>query len=154
MSLANQKPILIVDSREQKPYEFVRFSDQFEEVRRGKLLAADYSIATFETKVGIERKSLSDLVSTIIHGRDRFKTELAKLSQYEFAAVVIEASLKQVSSPYSFSGANPSSVVGSIQSFSMVYGVHFVYADDRVHAEGMVAGLLLKFWRYNSPDIA
>lgn len=146
------KPKLLVDSREQLPYEFKRFGDQFAAIERRKLLAGDYSIHGFETKVAVERKSLPDLVQTIIRDRQRFKAELAKLMQYDFAAVVIEASLKQVSSPYAFSQANPLSVVGSIQSFSMVYGVHFIFADDRVNAEAQVAGLLLKFWKYNHPE--
>lgn len=151
--LHETKPRLLVDSREQRPYEFARFADRFSGIERRKLLAGDYSVAGLETKVAIERKSLPDLVQTVIHGRQRFKAELAKLHEYDYAAVVVEASMRAIASPYSFSKANPQSVVGSIQSFSMVYGVHFVLCDDRVHAEEMVVGLLTKFWQYNSPDV-
>lgn len=143
------KPTLIIDSREQLPYGFNRFHDQFKEIRRGKLLCGDYSIHCFETKICVERKSLPDLVNTVIHGRDRFKRELAKMHNYDYAAIVIEASLKDVSSPYGFSQANPKSVVGSLQSFGLVYGVHVIFANDRVHAEAWIADTLLKFYRYH-----
>lgn len=147
------KPVLLIDSREQLPYSFSRFSDQFSEIRKHRLLCGDYSILGWETKIAMERKSLSDLVSTIIHNRDRFKAELYKLAQYEHAAIVIEASLAQVSSPYSFSEANPKSVVGSLQAFSLLYNVHVVFADNRVLAEAWIANALIKYHAYSNPEL-
>lgn len=144
----SKKPVLIIDTREKLPYKFERFNDQFEHIITGTLKSGDYSIEGFKDKVAIERKSLGDLVNTVIHGRKRFVNELIRLSTYDYAAIVVEASLKEVASPYSFSQANPSSVVGSLQSFSLLYGVHVIFAGDRVQAEAWIAGTLLKIWKY------
>ncbi len=147
------KPILLIDTREQHPYEFTRFGDQFESIQQRKLLCGDYSILGYETKIAFERKSLSDLVSTVIHNRERFVKELKKMAEYEHAAIVIEATALQVASPYSFSEANPKSVIGSLQSFTLYYGVHVVFACNRVQAESHIAGMLTKYFIYNGRDV-
>lgn len=68
----------------------------------------DYSIAGLMGKVGIERKSMEDCISTVlgwqtgyesqreIEGRrDKFKCELANLAAMEAGVVIVEASFKQ-----------------------------------------------------------
>ncbi len=55
------KPTLIIDSLEQRPYSFRRFSKWFAEIERRKLTVGDYSIAELEDRVAVERKSLQDL---------------------------------------------------------------------------------------------
>ncbi|RPH47035.1 MAG: hypothetical protein EHM91_06585, partial [Planctomycetota bacterium] len=67
---------IVVDTREQRPY---RFDPQFVVVTRRALPAGDYSIAGHETAVAIERKSLGDFVTSVIHERERFERELARL---------------------------------------------------------------------------
>ena len=54
-------PIIVIDSREQKPF---RFSPGIETVTAA-LKAADYSLLGLEDDVAIERKSLSDLLGSI-----------------------------------------------------------------------------------------
>lgn len=141
------KPTLIIDTREQTPYSMARFTDQFKEIKRATLKTGDYSIEGYTDKVCIERKSLTDLVNTVIHNRARFIRELGRMQTFGYAAIVVEASMAEVSRPYSFSQANPRSVMGSLQSFSLIYGVQIVFADDRVHAERWVADTLIKAYR-------
>jgi ERCC4-type nuclease len=124
-----------------------RFKDQFKAIERRTLKTGDYSIEGYTEKVTIERKSLSDLVSTVIHNRGRFIRELSRMQTYGYAAIVIEASLTDVGRPYPFSQANPRAVLGSLQSFALIYGVHIVFADDRVHAEQWVADTLFKAYK-------
>ena len=55
----------------------------------------DYTLAGMEDeetgwRVSIERKSMADLYSTILSGRERFEVELANLNRMEYAAVVVE----------------------------------------------------------------
>lgn len=151
--LLETKPVLLIDSREQRPYDFKRYSDRFNgPARKQALLAGDYSLAGHETAIAMERKSLQDLVNTIVHNRDRFKVELAKLSQYQHAAIVIEASMFEVSRPYSFSKANPASVLGSLRSFQLTYGVQVIFANDRVRAEDWIAETLLMYHKYTSQN--
>lgn len=147
MAALTVKPRLVIDTREQLPYSFARFSTQFEgEPVRKALSSGDYSLLTKETNIVIERKSLQDLVNTVIHNRERFKRELARMTQADFFAIVVEATMAEVCNPYSFSQANPNSVIGSIESWSVTYGANFVFAGTRDLAEARVAGLLTKYW--------
>ena len=154
MSIQPVKPTIIVDTREQTPYSFERFRSDFATVDRGALMSGDYSLKGFETNIQIERKSLQDLVNTIIHNRQRFVMELIRLHQAEFSCVIIEASHREIASPYSFSKARPNSVVGSIQSFMVHYQVPFYAAGDRTAAEEMTVGFLLKAWKAYSKHTA
>jgi ERCC4-type nuclease len=64
---------VVVDTREQEPYSFD--SDKVSAVRKA-LPAGDYSLVGLEERVAVERKSLTDFVSTVIRGRKRFHREL------------------------------------------------------------------------------
>lgn len=63
----SQKAVVIIDTREQLPYNFT-----FESTR-ATLKTGDYSLAGLESVVSIERKSLDDFVGCITTGRDRFE---------------------------------------------------------------------------------
>ena len=76
---------IIVDTREQLPFDFERFG--VETVRQG-LTAGDYGIVGMP--VVVERKTGEDLYSCMTVGRDRFERELERLRSYEFSAVVVE----------------------------------------------------------------
>lgn len=81
---------IVIDNREQEPYSFACA------VVRAKLNAGDYSVAGYEDRVAVERKSLSDFVHTVIHDLTRFAAELDKLAGMDAASVVIEANLDNV----------------------------------------------------------
>ena len=68
------KPVVVVDTREREgfAYDFARFAQWFAGVERAKLPAGDYSIKGMEGRLAIERKSLADLVNSVIGGRTRF----------------------------------------------------------------------------------
>ena len=63
---------------------------------RRALPAGDYSVVGLEGVVAVERKSLDDFVSTVIHSRERFHRELRKLAGYRAACVVVEAGVIDV----------------------------------------------------------
>ena len=94
-------PIIIVDTREQKPYRF----DQFE-VTVKALATGDYSLAGLENQVAIERKTKNDAYSSIGRARARFERELERLARLRYAAIVIEASLTDFLQAPRFSGMN------------------------------------------------
>ena len=81
---------IVIDSREQEPYSFAC------PVVRAKLDAGDYSVAGFEHRVAVERKSLADFVHTVVHDATRFAAELQKLACMDAASVVVEANLDDV----------------------------------------------------------
>ncbi len=68
---------IVIDSREQEPYTFAC------EVVKAKLDAGDYSVAGFEQRVAVERKSLRDFVGTVIHDFDRFARELQSYPRWK-----------------------------------------------------------------------
>src|SRR5579862_2289911 len=95
---------VVVDNREQLPFAFASIRTDARDGRRplivqsvrGTLQSGDYSLAGFESRVAIERKSAADLFNTLGQGRRRFQNELQRLSAYDFAAVVIEADWDEI----------------------------------------------------------
>lgn len=140
------KPTILIDKREQKPYLFTGYDC---DILRRSTPTGDYTVLGLEDRVTIERKELSDCVSTVTRDRERFRRELERMRSYEFAAIVIEASAAKLAhGPYPHSRANPSSVFGSLISFALRYGVHVVFAGDAKMGEEYTFRLLEMFWRY------
>ena len=146
--------ILTVDSREQLAYKFAGFESKHVEfeIRREALRAGDYSAKLdaddppAETAV-VERKTHSDLLGTLTHGRVRFEVELERLRDFGFAALVIEADLHTVARGSALSGANPKAIIASLVAFQQRYGLHVVFAGDRRHAEAYTWRLLERWCR-------
>ncbi|MFZ5928792.1 MAG: ERCC4 domain-containing protein, partial [Acidobacteriota bacterium] len=107
------RPTIVIDSREQEPFSF---DPRLTGAVRRALKAGDYSIAGLEDQVAVERKTLDDFVSTVIHRRRRFREELRKLSHYRAACVVVEAGFLDVLGKRYRGQARPAAVVGSTLS--------------------------------------
>jgi len=135
---------IIVDSREQAPYEFdlTRFS-----VERSALPAGDYSLVGSETRVAVERKSLADFAQTVIRQRKRFHAELRKLAECEFACVVVEGSLRDVLEGNYGTGAHPNAVFGAAVSICVDWRIPVYFCGDRQTARRFVEGYLERCWR-------
>ena len=132
-----------VDTREQKEYQFPHF-----EVKT--LATGDYSIVGLEDKIAIERKTKEDAYSSLGQGRARFERELERLSQFDYAAIVIEASLPDFLQAPAFSQMNPKSATASIIAWSVKYRVCIFFAGDRRHGNALTKQLLEKYWKYYS----
>ena len=141
---------VVIDTREQWP---LAFSAEVQTVR-GTLAVGDYSIEGLEDLIVIERKSLSDLLSSITSGRERFVKELRQLRAFRFAALVIEARWPDLltgmwSCP---SQVAPNAVIGSLMSFVVKYGVVPILADDHQTAGVLTEKLLHIFCRIIEKD--
>ena len=78
--LADFRPVIVADSREQEPLTFTRLQSV-----RGTLYSGDYSILNLETQFAVERKSIDDLANCCLSSnRDRFEHELHRLRGYQF----------------------------------------------------------------------
>jgi len=118
-------PPIIVDTREQTPLVFPAVV----QLKRGTLKTGDYSVAGYEDQFTVERKSLPDLVHTVIHERERFEHELERMRSFRFRRILVTVPYADVSAgSYSFCRANPRSVIASINAFEMRYGVPAVFA--------------------------
>lgn len=136
-----QRPVIICDTREQRPYGFP--SGRVEVVRAG-LPAGDYSVSGLEDQVAVERKSLADLVNTVVGDRDRWKRELDKLKGYRFAAVIVEACIHDVLSGRWHGGAQPNTVLQAVVAVMTDYRIPVLLAGDRATAERMVEAMILR----------
>lgn len=135
-------PLVIVDSREQKPYSFPQ---EWPLPIKKALPSGDYSIVGHELTFAIERKELTDLFGCI--WTDRFRRELERLKSYAKAFLVIEGNLWKIKNNRFYKG-KINAVIGMLQAIPLKYGVQVLFLDDRETAESFVAGLLEKYNRY------
>lgn len=85
---ASTKITIITDSREQKNLNFESFRG-IETVRTG-LKTGDYSIQGYESQICFERKSIEDLVGTLIGGHERFLREMERMRDFRAKYIVVE----------------------------------------------------------------
>jgi len=133
--------VIIVDTREQLPYDFAGV-----ETIRACLPSGDYSVQNYETVAAVERKTLADLVQSLSHGRERFEREMERLKEYEFKILMIDATLEDIAKHRYQSQMHPSAVVGSLAAFMLDYQIQVVFAGKREYAELLTLRLLTKFW--------
>ena len=137
----------VIDTREKEPYDFG--SDRVTATRRA-LPAGDYSLAGWEDAVAVERKTLEDLVSTVIRSRKRFHKELERLAGYKAACIVVEANLSDILAERYRSGAHPNAVLGSVLSIAVDLGVPVFFCSNRQGARAFVEGYLCRVHRIAS----
>jgi len=147
-------PIILIDTREQRPYEYDATADGVTTLRR-KLDAGDYSISGAEAYIAIERKSIDDWVSTITHARERFNEELKKLRALDRAYIVVEAGWDDVyEGRYARSITNPPrAVISRTIAIMSRYRIPVIFAGDRPTARDVVKDILLDYWRFRLPAL-
>ena len=131
---------LIADTREQEPFSF---DSRLVVVERRALPAGDYSVAGLEGVVAVERKTLDDFVSTVIHQRARFRRELSKLAGYRAACVVVEAGLLEFLQGRYRGGSHPNAVLGSALAIILDHRIPVFFCSSRQAACHFVQAYLL-----------
>ena len=134
--------ILIEDSREQKGYGSEGLFKTPHVVR--SLECGDYSVLGSESLVSIERKSLSDLLSSLTTDRTRFETELKRAKLLHRFFVVCETCPEEILRGDYRSKANPVAVWETLAAFMIRYSC-FLFAQDRRYAARLVESLLQKY---------
>jgi ERCC4-type nuclease len=145
------KPVVLIDSREKSPFDFTRFPKWIAEERRQKLYAGDYSVQGMEDLLVLERKTLTDLITTLMQQRNRFFKLCEKLAQYRWRALFVEASYEDIKSPYGeYTKAHPNAVSGTLDALEARFGIPVIYTSrHRALAEEKAASWLSKhftFW--------
>lgn len=79
---------LILDTREQDGLDFSKFRDV--DVARQGLKTGDYSIQGYEDEICFERKSVPDLVGTLIGDHSRFLKEIERMKSFEEKYILVE----------------------------------------------------------------
>ena len=138
--------IILVDTREQVPFDFTRFPDV--ETLRDTLATGDYSLAGFESVIACERKELNDLIACLQNGnRERFEKELARGAALHRFCVLVEGTLEDISRHRYRSQMNPTAALQSLFAFQVRYGTAFLFCGTRAGAEYACYSLLAKFLR-------
>ena len=131
---------VVIDTRERLPYEF-------EDSIIRTLQTGDYSIFGYEDQVTVERKTKADAYGTIGKGRTRFIKELERLREIDYSAIVVEASLSNFVEAPQFSQLNPKSAINSLLAWSIRYGVHVYFADNRTMGNLLTLRILERYWK-------
>lgn len=146
------KPVVLVDTREKYPFDFSRFPNWIADEKRQALKVGDYSVEGMETLLALERKTLTDLITTVIQQRERFFKLCEKMMKYRWRALLIEASYEDVKSPYGEeynTSAHPNAVSGTLDALEARFGIPVIYTSCyRPLAEEKAASWLSKHFTY------
>lgn len=155
---ANYRPpmpfAIIQDTREQTPLKFAKSVPVI--VR--DLYPGDYSINGLTHKFAVERKSLEDLIGSLIghkqlkdgsrrYNRDRLIEELLAMKGYAFKCVVVTSPRSKIEAHLYNSAIEPANVLGMIASIEAFTGVQFKFYESPAQCANWLAIEALHFWR-------
>lgn len=132
---------IIEDSREQTPLSFAGFRG-VDVVRQG-LKTGDYSIQGYEDKICFERKSVPDLVGTLIGGHERFLREMDRMKDYDVKYILVEHTAGTVYRYCERHGWEQKfdTIMQSLLAYAYHYGVRVRFCKDR---ESMTKYIVVK----------
>jgi ERCC4-type nuclease len=146
--LKTPRATVLVDTREQNPFDLSRFG-WFAGVEKKALTLGDYSMADLENVCVVERKNLSDLVRSLTTDRANFVSRIKRMSAYPHKLLVITAALSSVKSTYPFSRCNPNQVMQALIAVLAGWGVPFVCTETHELGEETVASYLHQVHLYH-----
>jgi len=128
------KPTVIVDSREQQPFEFLPdHRNWIGGQQRMALKTGDYSIEGMESLISLERKNLADIVACTVTYRKRFLASCARLARFRWKAILIEATFEDVKSGFAQfdipSEVHPNAVTGTLDAIEAKFGIPIIYTS-------------------------
>ena len=147
--LRTPKPVIVVDTREQNPFLFDRFSAWFSGIEKRPLNLGDYSVAGREETCVVERKDLNDLVRSFHVERSVFVERLRRMSTFPDRLLVITAALSQVKSRYAHSPANPNQITQSLVATLAGLRVPFLCVENHELGEEIIASYLYQVHLYH-----
>jgi ERCC4-type nuclease len=147
--LKTPRPIVLVDTREQNPFDFSRFEGWFKGIEKKTLKLGDYSVAGLEDVCVVERKDLSDLIYSLNAKRSVFVNRLRLMSRYPHRLLVITTALSQVKSPYPHSGVNPNRITQFLIATLAGLQVPFLCTESHELGEELVASYLYQVHLYH-----
>ena len=141
---------VIIDTREQQPWEF-----EYVAHANRKLDTGDYSVEGYETLLCIERKkSVSEIANNITE--KRFRDVLERMKQYKYSFLILEFDLDDV---YRYPvGSNvpkrmwnhlkvtPGFIMKHLLEIQLKYGIHVVFCGDPSNASRMALTLMKKVY--------
>ena len=141
--------LIVTDTREQAAF--------WPDSPRVTLHTGDVSVRGFEARIGVERKSVSDLLGSLggVGGnrRRRFEAAFARLGQIERGAVVIEGGIAEIYKARRFGRITPAHAIGAMISWSARYRVPVYFCSSRTEAKSVCKTYLrLAFEEFQKAD--
>ena len=147
--LRTPRPVILVDTREQTPFDFSRFEGWFAGIEKRALKIGDYSVAGLEDHCVVERKSLADLIHSLTTERSVFVGRLRLMSRYSNRLLVVTAALSDVKSSQTCISANPNRVTQSLIAVLAGLQVPFLCSETHELGEELVASYLYQVHLYH-----
>ncbi len=147
--LKTPRATILVDTREQNPFDFSRFASWFAGIEEKALKLGDYSVAGLEDRCVVERKDLPDLVHSLTVERPVFINRLKRMSGYAHRLLVITTALSQVKSRYPHRAANPNRIFQSLIALLAGLNVPFLCTENHHLGEEAVASYLYQVHLYH-----
>lgn len=122
------EPIIIIDTREQDPFDFAALGGNFE---RAKLPIGDYSIKHLEKIICVERKTIADLVHTIIHDKERFGQEMRLRRNMRDMIIVVEGSMENIMLHEYLSDVHPHAILAACAAIQSQFRVPINFCSTR-----------------------
>lgn len=96
----------------------------------------DYTIegpdGSFDNMIGVERKSLVNLLGEVTSGGDRWKRALQRMAETESPCIVLETSLSEILvGGFRHTRVNPNAVVGAVFAWSRRHRVPIWLTENR-----------------------
>lgn len=122
---------IILDTREQDGLDFSKFRD-VDVVRQG-LKTGDYSIQGHEEHICFERKSVQDLVGTLIGGHERFLREMERMRDFDAKYILVEHTPIMLYTYCARHGWNYkfNTIIQSLLAYAYHYQVRVRFCKDR-----------------------
>jgi ERCC4-type nuclease len=147
--LKTPRPVILVDTREQNPFDFSRFEGWFADIEKRALKLGDYSVAGLEEHCVVERKDLADLVHSFTTERSVFVNRLRLMSHYPHRLLVITTALSDVKSPAACIGGSPNRITQSLIAALAGLQVPFLCSETHELGEELVASYLYQVHLYH-----
>jgi ERCC4-type nuclease len=147
--LRTPRPVILVDTREQTPFDFSRFEGWFAGIEKRALKVGDYSIAGLEDHCVVERKNLADLVHSLTTERSVFVRRLRLMSRYPNRLLVVTAALSDVKSSQTCISTNPNRIAQSLIAVLAGLQVPFLCSETHELGEELVASYLYQVHLYH-----
>jgi len=123
--LADFRPVIVVDSREQDPLVFTRLK-----AVTGTLYSGDYSAYGLENTFAVERKSLDDIANCCLSSnRERFERELLRLRGYCFKRLVVVGTREDIAAGLYHSRILPKAVLATLATFEIRYDLPVAFIE-------------------------
>lgn len=147
---------IIIDTREQKPWEFNDYA-----TANHKLDTGDYSIQGLETLLAIERKrNVAEIANNITESR--FIDVINRLKQYKYAFMLLEFDMHDVME-YPVGSTipkrlwnkikiSPQYIIRQLTDLQVEHGIHIVFCGSSSNAEKMAISIMKRVYRLEPPN--